>query len=44
MDASRLSADNAWLNNLDEISPDVALDLVLIGVIRGDIDGTWGVY
>ncbi|WP_293751731.1 type I secretion C-terminal target domain-containing protein, partial [Limnohabitans sp. Rim8] len=44
VDASRLSADNAWLNNLDEISPDVALDLVLIGVIRGDIDGTWGVY
>jgi hypothetical protein len=44
VDTSTLSTQNAWLSNLDNIALDVASGLDLIGIIRGDVDGSWGVY
>ena len=41
---STLSVQNTWLSNLDDIAPDAVSGLNLIGIIRGDVDGSWGVY
>ena len=44
LDTAGLSPSNSWLDNLDRLSLDTDLNISLIGVIRGDVDGSWGGY
>lgn len=43
VDASTLSAQSAWISDLDKLNLLYGNDIQMVGIIRGDVDGSWAV-